>query len=804
MDCGVAFCHSGCPLGNLIPEWNEFVARGDWADAPASGCTPPTTSPSSPAGSARPRARPPACSPLNTDPVTIKQVEVTIVEKAFDEGCVEPQPAAERTGSRVAVVGSGPAGLAAAQQLTRAGHAVTVFERDDRLGGLLRYGIPDFKMPKDLIDRRIEQMAAEGTEFRVNTDIGRDDVAGAARATTTRSSSPSAPWQPRELTTPGPRTGAACTRPWRTCRRATGCRPATSTTPAIDAARQARDHHRRRRHRGRLPRHGQPPGRAVGDRARPQPAPGARGPGWSTRVWPSAPSSRGSSPAHDEGVHEAWAREVVAFVGDERRARARRDGRGGRDRAGRRPARVPAGAGLAAPSCRPTWCCSRPGSSAPTCPSCSTRSASTPVPGRGTVGIDDRWQTSADGVYACGDATRGRLAGRVGDRRGTGLRGRRGRRAHRAVGAAAAGAPARRRSDALVAPPRRPAARSRRARQPQPRQPARIDTVRRARPAAGRPRCSRDRWPRRARPRCRPAHRRRRARWPSRTGTAAPRRRDGQPPGQFAPQRPAVQAAVVDGQPHRVADRRCRAAPPRTGQPWRRRARPCRARRPRRAAANSARFTDRASRTVASPARRPRTRARPPRAPAPSAARLGLGQRLEQRARAPRRSGSATTPATVAAAAKADGALGSGRPVGRAAARRCAQASDHHRSARTSSTSSTAQPAASAASSSPTTTAGPAAVARPRRRRRRRRTRPRRARSLPPRRRVRDGVGRAPRLGRVGEVEAGRDDELAVGRPTSTRLRRGWKPSRYGTACTQLGRPGRCAGVRRRWSCARA
>jgi glutamate synthase (NADPH) small chain len=164
MDCGVAFCHSGCPLGNLIPEWNEFVARSDYIGASerlhATNNFPEFT------GWVCPAPCEAACVlALNTDPVTIKQVELSIVERAFDDTLVLPQPPLERTGKRVAVIGSGPAGLAAAQQLTRAGHTVIVYERDDRLGGLLRYGIPDFKMPKDIIDRRLAQMRAEGTEF---------------------------------------------------------------------------------------------------------------------------------------------------------------------------------------------------------------------------------------------------------------------------------------------------------------------------------------------------------------------------------------------------------------------------------------------------------------------------------------------------------------------------------------------------------------------------------------------------------------------------------------------------------------
>src|SRR5215468_5639049 len=173
MDCGVAFCHSGCPLGNLIPEWNEYVARGDFTTASqrlhATNNFPEFT------GWICPAPCEPACVlALNTDPVTIKQIEVSIVERAFDDGNVVPAPPSGRTGKRVAVVGSGPAGLAAAQQLTRAGHEVTVFERDDRIGGLLRYGIPDFKMEKRALDRRLAQMTAEGVIFRPSVNIGVD------------------------------------------------------------------------------------------------------------------------------------------------------------------------------------------------------------------------------------------------------------------------------------------------------------------------------------------------------------------------------------------------------------------------------------------------------------------------------------------------------------------------------------------------------------------------------------------------------------------------------------------------------
>ena len=173
MDCGIPFCHNGCPLGNLIPEWNDLVYRDDWREAAerlhATNNFPEFT------GRLCPAPCEPACVlGINADPVTIKQVEVEIADRAWTEGWTAPQLPAERTGRSVAVVGSGPAGLAAAQQLTRAGHDVTVFERDDRIGGLLRYGIPEFKMEKWVLDQRIEQMRAEGTGFLPSYEVGRD------------------------------------------------------------------------------------------------------------------------------------------------------------------------------------------------------------------------------------------------------------------------------------------------------------------------------------------------------------------------------------------------------------------------------------------------------------------------------------------------------------------------------------------------------------------------------------------------------------------------------------------------------
>jgi glutamate synthase (NADPH/NADH) small chain len=173
MDCGIPFCHGGCPLGNLIPEWNDLVYRGDWRDAidrlHATNNFPEFT------GKLCPAPCEAACVlGISQEPVTIKQVEVSIIDRAWDEGWVSPVAPAAATGKSVAVIGSGPAGLAAAQQLTRAGHDVTVYERDDRIGGLLRYGIPEFKMEKAAIDRRIEQMQAEGTRFETGVEIGTD------------------------------------------------------------------------------------------------------------------------------------------------------------------------------------------------------------------------------------------------------------------------------------------------------------------------------------------------------------------------------------------------------------------------------------------------------------------------------------------------------------------------------------------------------------------------------------------------------------------------------------------------------
>ena len=171
MDCGIPFCHTGCPVNNIIPDWNDLVYRDEWKEAirvlHSTNNFPEFT------GRICPAPCEAACVlGINEPPVTIKVVEKTIVDRAWKEGWIQPEPPETRTGKRVAVVGSGPAGMAAAQQLNRAGHTVTLFEKSDRIGGLLRYGIPDFKMEKNVLDRRLEQMAAEGVIFKTGAHIG--------------------------------------------------------------------------------------------------------------------------------------------------------------------------------------------------------------------------------------------------------------------------------------------------------------------------------------------------------------------------------------------------------------------------------------------------------------------------------------------------------------------------------------------------------------------------------------------------------------------------------------------------------
>ena len=234
MDCGIPFCHDGCPLGNLIPEWNDLTWRDDWKSAAerlhATNNFPEFT------GRLCPAPCETACVlGINSEAVTIKQVEVSIIDRAFDEGWVEPQVPERQTGKTVAVVGSGPAGLAAAQQLTRAGHTVAVLERADAIGGLLRYGIPEFKMEKRHLDRRLAQMAEEGTRFKAGLNVGADVTGADLRARYDAVVLAVGATVGRDLPVPGA-SSAASFRPWSSSRTPTGTR-ATSPTRCRSAPR---------------------------------------------------------------------------------------------------------------------------------------------------------------------------------------------------------------------------------------------------------------------------------------------------------------------------------------------------------------------------------------------------------------------------------------------------------------------------------------------------------------------------------------------------------------------------------------
>ncbi len=202
MDCGIPFCQTGCPVNNIIPDWNDLVYRGYWKEALESLHS--TNNFPEFTGRICPAPCEAACVlNINDDAVTIKNIEHTIIDKGWEAGWVQPQIAPHKTGKRVAVIGSGPAGMAAAQQLARAGHAVVLFEKNDRVGGLLRYGIPDFKMEKHLIDRRMAQMAAEGVEFRTNQHVGVTVEAQALLAEFDAVVLTGGSEQPRDLIVPG-------------------------------------------------------------------------------------------------------------------------------------------------------------------------------------------------------------------------------------------------------------------------------------------------------------------------------------------------------------------------------------------------------------------------------------------------------------------------------------------------------------------------------------------------------------------------------------------------------------------------
>ena len=401
MDCGIPFCNNGCPLGNLIPDWNDLVHRGMWREASdrlhATNNFPEFT------GRLCPAPCEEACVlGINESPVTIKQVEVEIIDRAWAEGWVVPRPPAAATGAAVAVVGSGPAGLAAAQQLTRAGHAVTVFERDDRLGGLLRYGIPEFKMEKRHLDRRLDQMRAEGTRFRTGVEVGVDITGTELRADCDAVVLAGGATAARDLPIPGRNLAgihqAMEYLPW-----ANRVQQGDLAEPPITAA--GKDvviigggdtgadclgtAHR------------QGAARVVQFEIMPRP-PDSR-PG--ANPWPTWPTVYRVSSAHEEGGEREYAINTVAFVGDGsqnltglqtvRVDQTFSDGRMGFEPVAGSEQRWPAqlvllALGFTGPERGPLL-----------------DQLGVELTERGNVGRDRRWETNVSGVYVCGDMGRG-------------------------------------------------------------------------------------------------------------------------------------------------------------------------------------------------------------------------------------------------------------------------------------------------------------------------------------------------------------------------------------------------------------
>ena len=405
MECGVPFCHNGCPVNNLIPDWNDLVYRDRWQEAieqlHRTNNFPDFT------GRLCPAPCEAACvlEIREGKAVTIKQIELAIVNRGWDEGWIVPQPPARLTGRTVAVIGAGPAGLACAQQLARAGHSVTVYERDEAGGGLVRFGVPDFKIEKTVVERRVEQLAAEGVEFRFGVDVGVDVTADELRARHDAVVIATGARVPRDLPVPGPR---ARRRPLRDgvplrpqplrrarVRPADGGRARAAGEPD-HRGRQARDRDRRRRHGRRLRRELAPRGRRVGhpDRARRRAA--APPPGRDHAV--AALADEAPHPVRPQGGRPPRLRDLDDEVHRQRQGRG--DPLGARTAASRRSSssREPRRA------TRPTSCCSRWASSARSrCPSTSWASRRTSARTR------RRRPTprSVDGVFAAGDASRG-------------------------------------------------------------------------------------------------------------------------------------------------------------------------------------------------------------------------------------------------------------------------------------------------------------------------------------------------------------------------------------------------------------
>ncbi|MEV6606461.1 glutamate synthase subunit beta [Kutzneria sp. NPDC051319] len=409
MDCGIPFCHSGtagCPLGNLIPEWNDLVRRGDWSQAGdrlhATNNFPEFT------GRLCPAPCEAACV-LNATPaaggaVAIKRVEQTIADVSWESGLVPPRQAAVTSGKRVAVVGSGPAGLAAAQQLTRAGHDVTVYERDDRLGGLLRYGIPEFKMEKKVLDRRLAQLRAEGTRFVTSCEVGVDltveqlrssyDAVVLAVGALRGRDAPEIPGRSlsgvhmaMEHLVPANR---ACEGDGPTSVDAAGKHVVIIGGGDTAADCLGTAHRQGAASVVQLDQYPEPP--STQD--------------FAVSPWPTWPLLIRNYPAHDEGGSRKFSVAVQRFVGDEDghvRSIELRQVRVGRDADGRRVVEpvsdevevIPAdmvllAIGFEGVEHMPLL-----------------DGLGIPLSGRGTLSVDSAWQTSTPGVFACGDAHRG-------------------------------------------------------------------------------------------------------------------------------------------------------------------------------------------------------------------------------------------------------------------------------------------------------------------------------------------------------------------------------------------------------------
>ncbi|WP_020574235.1 glutamate synthase subunit beta [Actinopolymorpha alba] len=404
MDCGVAFCHAGCPLGNLIPEWNDRIARDDWRSAieslHATNNFPEFT------GWLCPAPCEPACVlAINSEPVTIKQIELSIIERAWTEGWVSPRPAPTHTGKRVGIVGSGPAGLAAAQQLARAGHDVTVFERDDRIGGLLRYGIPDFKLEKWVVDRRLAQLATEGVRYETGVNAGFDLTGDDLRRSFDAVILATGAHLPREVGLPG-RHLAGIHQAMSYLPMANHVQAGDLDLPAITAAGRhvviigggdtAADCLGTANRQGALdvhqldhnPRFPQQRNETV-------------------NPWPQVPRVHKSSPAHEEGVVEGWSREAVEFLGDERgrvqairlvtvERRQRADGRRAFVPVSGSEEEIPAELVLLAAGFTGTDVLTL-----------LDQLRVAVDPDLGTIALGANWETSTPGVFACGDAQRG-------------------------------------------------------------------------------------------------------------------------------------------------------------------------------------------------------------------------------------------------------------------------------------------------------------------------------------------------------------------------------------------------------------